>query len=949
MVAAAVATAVVALLSLRSDLDSKREPARSAPAWAARRPSELAPAELVAPRWSCAVHPNGVVSHAPNADDELPPAFDARYHAPPGEACGPCPSSNVTGVPEFMRCGTCQFENRTCEGYYPGREISRRVAASLCEGRYRPKGTTPSAGRGRRALDAASSGEASGGLRDLVDALPRLSGRDSFDTSCVADFTPCELFARIRGRTLFFMGDSQTWHFYYSAECFLRDFSRERPGRPCRKTPVLGPALHGLVLTQRPAMYPLCLELVDDTKLCAVRVDFLREFALRALPLLAILEGPERWARDIIVMNSGLHYGSRSSYDGDFRFMKEWKQRVLQGNSEWLPNMHWNDGWNASDILEWRRALHAERDAADLATGRRRRRNVLGAEEPARNATSAAIPARNATGAVAPARDETAASGVDVDPKSLEGTSARVHASVAEAIDDSAAADVESGSREGPTVIWMDVPPQHFNSSDGGYRGRVGGACTVPRAWLNETEGVLQGNWRNQIALKHIDAFVDHRLRTWNASMPWYDSHKVRECTHWCSPGVYHAWLTLLNGVLAEPGVGNEVGLVRTDKPLAFASGGGAFGQRWASPVEAPLPDGASDSPDASRGGRRSLSSKTERHVGDISDAEWSVSDWFDRRGAAPPGGRQRLAPGGLARRLVRWLHRSGAAPGSPARGRGPHADNVGDAIVGVQPRSAADPSGGALTRRALAATENTAREIASSSLRGLVGWGDDRFGLEAARLALSATNSSSFASDRVARVRGMFVPLATHDPSSVSFESLVVSLGRQGMRLDRVVEIAKELRAPLPPLIRVAQTSALVTKRYSVTTKGWESLVEAEPWRHADRPDWLAGDNLPVGREVDVLERDSGLHGSASDARSEGSAVGSEHGLHALRLLRPGKTDPPTSPYYVDVGELYGPEAVAVLGRFQKSAPVLGPFDAAEADRRRRSIPGALVVEDEL
>ncbi len=38
-------------------------------------------------------------------------------------------------------------------------------------------------------------------------------------------FSPCELFARIRGRTLFFMGDSQTWHFYYSAECFLRGFA----------------------------------------------------------------------------------------------------------------------------------------------------------------------------------------------------------------------------------------------------------------------------------------------------------------------------------------------------------------------------------------------------------------------------------------------------------------------------------------------------------------------------------------------------------------------------------------------------------------------------------------------------------------------------------------------------------------------------------------------------
>jgi hypothetical protein len=42
---------------------------------------------------------------------------------------------------------------------------------------------------------------------------------------CVQALTPCELFQRIRGRTLWFAGDSQTWHFFYSAECFLRNFA----------------------------------------------------------------------------------------------------------------------------------------------------------------------------------------------------------------------------------------------------------------------------------------------------------------------------------------------------------------------------------------------------------------------------------------------------------------------------------------------------------------------------------------------------------------------------------------------------------------------------------------------------------------------------------------------------------------------------------------------------
>ena len=42
---------------------------------------------------------------------------------------------------------------------------------------------------------------------------------------CAQAFTPCQLFQRIRGRTLWFVGDSQTWHFFYSAECFLRSFA----------------------------------------------------------------------------------------------------------------------------------------------------------------------------------------------------------------------------------------------------------------------------------------------------------------------------------------------------------------------------------------------------------------------------------------------------------------------------------------------------------------------------------------------------------------------------------------------------------------------------------------------------------------------------------------------------------------------------------------------------
>ena len=54
--------------------------------------------------------------------------------------------------------------------------------------------------------------------------------------SCLQAFSPCELFARIRGRTLWFAGDSHTWGMFTAAECFLREFALS-PAR--RQAPLL--------------------------------------------------------------------------------------------------------------------------------------------------------------------------------------------------------------------------------------------------------------------------------------------------------------------------------------------------------------------------------------------------------------------------------------------------------------------------------------------------------------------------------------------------------------------------------------------------------------------------------------------------------------------------------------------------------------------------------------
>ena len=71
------------------------------------------------------------------------------------------------------------------------------------------------------------------------------------------------------GRTLWFIGDSQTWHSYLSAECFLRDYAIDFVRRPAMTGSEGEIPLHvvrGDVLESS-----VCLELRDNTKICTVR------------------------------------------------------------------------------------------------------------------------------------------------------------------------------------------------------------------------------------------------------------------------------------------------------------------------------------------------------------------------------------------------------------------------------------------------------------------------------------------------------------------------------------------------------------------------------------------------------------------------------------------------------------------------------------------------------
>ncbi|EFN56573.1 hypothetical protein CHLNCDRAFT_144252 [Chlorella variabilis] len=154
-------------------------------------------------------------------------------------------------------CGVCIFARRRCTDFYPRQALSDTVA------------------------------------RDLLDTGFPLQ-----------DFTPCELFQRIRGRTLWFMGDSQMLQFYYAAECFLREFAPS-----LRRTPAVPfPDNHELMTVRAPVPYPpICLDLALGTRVCAVRVDAVRDLIDTVIPKIQALV-PNCHNDGIVVLNFGLHY-----------------------------------------------------------------------------------------------------------------------------------------------------------------------------------------------------------------------------------------------------------------------------------------------------------------------------------------------------------------------------------------------------------------------------------------------------------------------------------------------------------------------------------------------------------------------------------------------------------------------------------------------------------------
>ncbi|PSC75775.1 hypothetical protein C2E20_1281 [Micractinium conductrix] len=211
-----------------------------------------------APHSLCTVDSNGTAFLPPPAaanSTAMPFLFDTSTMPTKEEACSHCPAKENVAVPPC--CGVCVFAGRRCEQFYPGEGRSEEAAADLT-------------GRGFN----------------------------------LGGFTPCELFQRIRGRTLWLMGDSQTWNLYYATECFMREFATTLQRRPAVQPHSEN---EGLITVRGPAPFPpICLELALGTRVCVVRVDSIQVLWQKVLPKLQELL--PTFPNDLLVLNFGLHY-----------------------------------------------------------------------------------------------------------------------------------------------------------------------------------------------------------------------------------------------------------------------------------------------------------------------------------------------------------------------------------------------------------------------------------------------------------------------------------------------------------------------------------------------------------------------------------------------------------------------------------------------------------------
>lgn len=161
-------------------------------------------------------------------------------------------------------------------------------------------------------------------------------GRDVTGFRELVEFSPCNLWPIIRGRTLWIVGDSHSYDFFHAAACFLLDLwdSNFRGIFPFAKEAEAFAAMEKHVQHTKP---PECIPLLEDTMVCHFRVNHGQVFLGHALPLLERMAKPT----DIAIVNFAHWHGTGDGSEYK-KLLQEFAEAVEQ-SAERLPHMVWKE------------------------------------------------------------------------------------------------------------------------------------------------------------------------------------------------------------------------------------------------------------------------------------------------------------------------------------------------------------------------------------------------------------------------------------------------------------------------------------------------------------------------------------------------------------------------------------------------------------------------------
>ncbi|CAL5228742.1 g11927 [Coccomyxa viridis] len=147
----------------------------------------------------------------------------------------------------------------------------------------------------------------------------------------ILQFTPCDLWPLLKGRTLYFSGDSQTQDFMKAAQCAMYEFTDLGWWELDATGANPGPRQEGFVWHTDPG----CILLPEDTRICFIRCDTADCVQKQVVERLS--KASEK--RDLLVLNFGLHFSKTYKEE-----LEQLVQQVLQLRREGnFPFLLWKD------------------------------------------------------------------------------------------------------------------------------------------------------------------------------------------------------------------------------------------------------------------------------------------------------------------------------------------------------------------------------------------------------------------------------------------------------------------------------------------------------------------------------------------------------------------------------------------------------------------------------